>query len=494
MLKNLTRTAIVFSSFLGLACCGAVAETYSRSHDFVLGTNLDLVIVGDAEQDADAVETAILAEIDRLNLILSTYDASSEVTSLNSTNSATVSPDLFGVLQACEAFRAQTKNALSCRIGALLNTWQAAEEANELPSRAKLRLAAGEIRRAKLNLGDDSLSLDRPEVVTFQLNALAKGYIIDRALDAARAASPGLNGLLINIGGDIKTWGQSPEGEPWAATIKAARSETGNGVQLTFGAGAIATSGRGPRDRAIAGKSYSHIISPKNGWHVEGISQASVFAEDAMTADALATALLVMPLNDGITLIETLPRVETRIVADDGRAYVSTGWSAIEIGSEKAKSNENWPIEFSFDVNFVIPDLDVSNYERPYIAAWVADADRKLARILLLAGPEERWMEENYYWHRRFGRKAGSLTEALSEPTRKPGQYFISWDGLDHDGNPAPSGDYVLHVEAAREHGGHQHESFEINLGTAPFDLERAGGDELGNIFVSFGATSSLTD
>lgn len=494
MLNALTRIGVVISSLFGLACSGAVAETYSRSNDFVLGTNLDLVIVADTEKDADTVEAAILTEVSRLNAILSTYRTTSEITSLNSTNSATVSPDLFAVLKACEAFRAQTENALSCRIGALLNTWQAAEEANDLPSRAPLRLAAGEIRRAKLNIDETSLSLDRPDVVTFQLNALAKGYIIDRALDAARAASPELNGLLINIGGDIKTWGQSPKNEPWSTAIKAALSETGNGVQLTFGAGAIATSGRGPRDRAIDGKSYSHIISPKNGWHVEGISQASVFAEDAMTADALATALLVMPLNDGIALIETLLGVEARIMADDGRAYVSSGWSALEIGSEKAKTNEYWPTDFRFDVNFVIPDLDVSNYERPYIAAWVADADRKLVRILLLAGPEERWMEENYYWHRRFGRKSGSLTEALSEPTRKPGQYLVSWDGLDHDGNPALSGDYVLHMEAAREHGEHQHESFEISLGTTPFYLERAGGDELGNIFVSFGAKSSLTD
>ncbi len=487
MLRTFIRLATTSFSFGSLLFSAAAAETYTRSHDFILGTNLDLVIIAGSEATADRVETAILTEIDRLNEILSTYESDSEVSLLNTLSSATLSSDLFAVLSACEAFREQTKNALSCRIGGLLETWQSGEESGAVPSRAQLRLAAGEIRRAKLNLDESTFSIERPTPVQFQLNALAKGYIIDRAMAVARDADPNLDGLLINIGGDIKAWGQSPDATAWTAAVKAARSETDDGVKLMLENGALATSGRGPRDREIDGKSFSHIISPKNGWHVEGVSQASVLAEDAMTADALATALLVMPLNDGIALIETLTNVEARIVADDGRAYTSDGWSALATGSDAAQTNDSWPSGYAFSVDFVIPELDVSNYERPYLAAWVADADRKLVRILLLAGPEERWMEENYYWHRRFGRKAGSLPDALSEPTRKPGQYLIQWDGLDHDGAPAPAGDYVLHVEAAREHGDHQHESFEITLGSDPFSIERQAGDELGNISVSFG-------
>lgn len=485
MLRTFTCLAIL--SF-GLIVSNATADTFTRTHDFILGTNLKLIIVTDSDTTADKVETAVLSEIERLNLILSTYDPDSEVSALNTANSARISSDLFEVLQACEAIRDETKNALSCRIGALLKAWQAGEEAGEAPSRAALRLVAGEIRRAKLNLDQNTLSLERPDVVTFQLNALAKGYIIDRALAAARTTSPDLDGLLINIGGDIKTWGQSPDESQWVAAIKPARSESGVGVEIELGDGALATSGRGPRDREIDGKTYSHIVSPKSGWHVQGVSQASVIAGDAVTADALATALLVMPLNDGLLLIETRDGVEARIVADDGRAYPTSGWTAFENGASAAQTNETWPRGYAFSVDFVIPELDVSNYERPYIAAWVADSNRELVRILLLAGPEERWMEENYYWHRRFGRKAGSLPDALSEPTRKPGQYLIEWDGLDHDGTPAPAGDYVLHVEAAREHGDHQHESFEITLGSDPFAIERQAGDELGDISISFGA------
>ncbi|MEM1087191.1 MAG: DUF2271 domain-containing protein [Pseudomonadota bacterium] len=490
MLHTFSRLAIASFSLGTLACSAALAETFTRSHDFILGTNLDLIIVSESQDSADQAETAVLAEIDRLNAILSTHDPESEISALNAASSATLSSDLYAVMKACESFREQTQNALSCRIGDLLSIWDSHEAAGEAPSRAQLRLTAGETRRAKLNMDDDASSLDRPDVVKFQLNALAKGYIIDQAMDAARAASPDLEGILINIGGDIKAWGQGPDDIAWTAAIKAARAQPAGGVNVSMGAGALATSGRGPRDREIAGKTYSHIISPKNGWHVTRTSQASVFANDAITADALATALLIMPLNDGLALIETMGNVEARIVAEDGRAYTSSGWSVLETGSSEAQTNGEWPSEYAFSVDFVIPELDVANYERPYIAAWVADSDRKLVRILLLAGPEERWMEENYYWHRRFGRKAGSLPDALSEPTRKPGQYLIQWDGLDHDGNPAPAGNYVLHIEAAREHGDHQHERFEITLGSDPFAIERAAGNELGDISVSFGAAS----
>ncbi|MEM1147289.1 MAG: DUF2271 domain-containing protein, partial [Pseudomonadota bacterium] len=228
-----------------------------------------------------------------------------------------------------------------------------------------------------------------------------------------------------------------------------------------------------------------------DGWPVEEIAEVSVIAPDTMTADAMATALMVMSIADGLRWIESKPDIDAKILAKDGQVFTSRQWQArLVAAADQSEQALTWPEGYEFAVSINIPDLDVANYERPYVAVWIADTRRTLIRVLLLAGDEPRWIEENYFWHRRFGRKAGSLVDAVSEPTRRPGNYTLLWDGRDHNGAVVPDGEYVLHVEAAREHGGHQHESLSFMLSADPIVLNYEAGEELGPVTMTFGPGS----
>lgn len=456
----------------------AHGETFKHHQDRVLGTSFELTVKADSEQSAEAAKAAALAEIARLESILSTYYADSEISRLNAASELKVAPELIEVLSRCEALRESSGNALSCRIGALLAEWDAAEKLGSPPDSVELRLLAGEIRRADVSITPATGLIRRSDPVSFNVNALAKGYIIDAALEKARLASPEADAILINIGGDIAAWNRDTQGVMWQVAIEQTPQK------ISLGTGAIATSGMGPRNIKIGEAEYSHIISPADGWPVDHIRSVSVYAPSAMEADATATLLSVLSLNDGLAWVEQTVGIEALITASDGRSHPSSGWNTLQTpegpAPQEALSN------VSMSVTFEIPEKDVSDYERPYIAAWVSDDKRNLVRILLLAGDEARWMEENYYWFRRFGRKAGSLVDAESGPTRRPGHYDLSWDGKDHDGNGVPAGDYVFHIEASREHGGHQHESVEFQTGKAgisSFTIEP--GDELGPVTIS---------
>lgn len=454
------------------------AETFRRHQDYVLGTSFDLTVVAGSEAQADAAEKAVLSEIARLEALLSTYSSDSEISRLNTAGSIKASPELIEVLTECEAYRDRTANAFSCRIGELLRAWQEAETSGVKPDSARMRLLAGEIRRADLaiDLASSEVSIDEP--IQLNVNALAKGYILDAALSKARSAAPEASGILLNIGGDITSWGRKEGGAAWKITAGSPSIE----LQLT--AGSVATSGEGPRSLKIGDEAFSHIISPADGWPVDGVQMATVFAPTAFQADALATLLTVLPLNDGLTRVEQLEGVEARITASDGRSYTTSGWSVFEATSEvKAEAT---PSGIELQTSFVIPEKNVADYERPYVSVWVSDTKRNLVRILLLAGDEPRWMEENYYWFRRFGRKAGSLVDAESGPTRRPGEYELTWDGRDHDGNVVPAGEYILHIEASREHGSHQHESIRFQIGSkGEFAESLEPGEELGHVTLS---------
>ena len=481
------------SGGLVLASQAATAETYRRHYDHVLGASLDIAVTADDPAVANAADAAIRAEIDRLNAVFNTYDPESEISRLNTVESAAASPELIEVLTLCDTWRLQSSGAMSCRIGALIDAWAAAEEADTAPERPAMRLLAGEIRRASASIDPASGRVAREEPIRLDTNAIAKGYIIDKAFAAARGAAPEARGLLVDIGGDLRTWGEGPDGGGWRVGVAAPERLADNAapeVVLHLSERAVASSGQGARSRVIAGNAYGHIISPSSGWAVEHVAGATVAAADATSADALATALMVMTLSDGLALAESLMDVEALIVAADGRRFWTEGWAGLGALDESGAGGGSsaWPNGFELSVDFVIPEIEEADYERPYVAIWVGDGDRGLVRVLMLAGEEARWQEENYVWHRRFGRKAGSLVGAVARPTRRPGAYTVVWDGLRDDGSAAGPGDYVLHFEAAREHGGHQYESLELSFGGEPFESDLAMGDELGAVTVRYGA------
>jgi len=126
-----TLAGLALAPILAVILSGtAAADIYKRHHDHVLGTSLDLVMNAPSETAADTAESVIIQEIERLRGVFSTYDTSSEISRLNQASSMEASADMIRVLEQCEAYRTLTSNALSCRIGGLLDVWASAEHEN----------------------------------------------------------------------------------------------------------------------------------------------------------------------------------------------------------------------------------------------------------------------------------------------------------------------------------------------------------------------------
>jgi thiamine biosynthesis lipoprotein len=120
----------------------------------------------------------------------------------------------------------------------------------------------------------------------------------------------------------------------------------------------------------------------------------------------------------------------------------------------------------SFSLDFTIPTLNVDDYEKPYVAIWITDSNRTVIKNLLLLGKSEQWAQTNKRWWRKSGRHNELLLDGLARPTRKPGNYQLSWDWRDDYGNLVPTGNYQLHIEASREDG-------ELSLATFNFDTNK---------------------
>ncbi|ANB18385.1 DUF2271 domain-containing protein [Dokdonella koreensis] len=476
----------------GLALILAVpssAEPALRQRENVLGTSFEMAVAGVPDDEVDRALAAALAEVARLDAVLSVWKDDSELARYNaSTGAQAPSPDLRTVLRACERWREKTGHAFSCRLGSLLARWRKADGGETLPDRAELRTLARAIDRAAVDLAGDG-PVPRPEGLQWETDALAKGWILDRALERARAAVPAATGIRIDIGGDAVYWGEPAAGTAWRVAVADPRQPRDNGghiATLTLRSRAIAASGHGSRGAQIGRRHYSHVLDPKDGWPVAYAPSAIVVADDAATADALATALTVMPIRAGLDLVEGLPGVAALVVTETGTPFVSSGWAALLDGD--SRSDPAWPAGFAFAVDYEIPQQAAAEYRRPYLAIWIAARDGTPVRQLLVLGDSARWLRELPTWWRRYGRRDESAIHGIARETRRPGRYSVGWDGRDDRGRAAAAGDYVLVVEAAREHGGHELVELPFTLSARPIALERSGAAEVGRIQLRLGA------
>lgn len=504
----------VWAGSLATLAMAAPAAAEVRSWHFhaehVLGTSLDITVVARDQATAAIGASAAKAEIIRLDAILSDWRSDSELAALNGATAKQVSKNLFEVIAAGERWREATGGAFDGRLGEVLRLWRQAS-ASGVPTVNDDRLRTAMIRAGgRVGLDAERRIVSRPAGVRFDLDGLAKGYIVDAALTAARRAAPGLAGFLVNIGGDVRCWGQGPYRDGWCIGITHPSRLEDNAEPLAvlrLTDKAVATSGRGARDLWIDGQRHSHLISPSTGLPVEEAASATVVADRAADADALATAFSVMPPNESLALANRLRGVEASLVASDGRHFVSQGWDALTTSDRRQREaapvpadtqpmvlaqattarSAAWPEGFALGVQYEIPPAGWGRYRRPYVVIWITDASRRVVRTLLMLGDRPHWQDDNYMWWRQYGSRAPAMVDAVSRPTRAPGRYTAIWDGTDDQGRPVPQGRYTLHIEAARQYGGHSYGSTELDLGTTALERALPSDDEFGATRLSYG-------
>jgi hypothetical protein len=96
---------------------------------------------------------------------------------------------------------------------------------------------------------------------------------------------------------------------------------------------------------------------------------------------------------------------------------------------------------------------------RPFVAVWVADANKKPVRQIALWYNKPKYLHDINFWYAAYYDQFAAGDNSVSSTTsatRSPGKYTLKWDGKDDQGNPVAQGAYTLFIEVAREHGTHQ--------------------------------------
>jgi FAD:protein FMN transferase len=293
----------------------------------LLGTNVEIRVIADAatheaaQELAEAAEQAVVTELLRLQEVFSVFDPGSELCRWRAGDDLVPSAELTEVLAAAEHWWRVSGGAFHPASATLRARWLRAEAEQLLPTEAELRALVDDLAELPFTVTPDGVQR-LGDCSGVELNAIAKGYIVDRGL-AAAVGLDGVADVLVNAGGDLRHQGESVI----RVGVEDPRAPGGKPLRvIELGSGALATSGPVHRGFQIQGGWYGHVLDPRTGRPVVGRPSTTVRAPEAITADALATVAGVLDWPEACAVVSAITQVACLAVSDSGEVSSCGRW------------------------------------------------------------------------------------------------------------------------------------------------------------------------
>lgn len=298
-----------------------MAPHVSRHHPLI-GTVVE-TRVDATEPEARHLDDLMVAEMARLERVCSAYDHESELSRWRRGELADPSDDFCAVMAAALAHQVASGGAFNPLSGVIGEAWRiAAERDGSPPDDAVLAELAASIRAPRFTVGDDGRPVATGDCSTLNLNAFAKGWIVDRALELGW--STGLaRSIVVNAGGDLAHRG---EGAVRVGVENPLRPYDNEPPLMTvdLSNAGMATSGGARKGYRIGGRRYAHVIDPRTGRTVDHIASVTVIAPSAADADVLATVV-------GVTGVAR-DDVSALVIRPDGTQQETAAWRRVRSG------------------------------------------------------------------------------------------------------------------------------------------------------------------
>jgi thiamine biosynthesis lipoprotein len=324
------------------ACLPKDERDVLRLSGQTMGTYYNIVAIG-TELDAERLTARIETVLDNVDSSMSNWNPASEISRFSASRDTTpqdISQELAHVMQGAARVHAQSEGMFDVTLGPLIELWGFGTRKTDDPQPSEAAIAnalrrVGQARLLTLDHDGATLAKARPEVEV-NLAAIAKGYGIDALAQALR--DEGLEDFMVEIGGDLVTSGHNERDQPWRIGIETPDPGNQRNVQRVIGLSGLGMASSGDYRNFFErdGRRYSHLLDPTTGRPVtHTTTSATVLAENAMMADAWATAMLVLGRERGMAVAERHGVAVFFISRDrqrDGQSYIldeSSAFSAL---------------------------------------------------------------------------------------------------------------------------------------------------------------------
>ncbi len=292
----------------------------------LMGNTFTITVVSESAFFAQENIQLAIEEIQRIEALFTTYNTESQTYIINKNagiQPVKVDPEVFNLIQRSLHISKITQGAFDISYGSIdKSLWNFDKTMTKLPSPETALKMVHLINYNNIILDSEKHTVFLKEKgMRIGFGGIGKGYAAEMA--KKKLVKNKVKSGIINASGDLTAWGLQPNGKLW--TIGIANPNVPNNAfsYLEISNKAIATSGNYEKYATINGKKYSHTIDPKTGLPITGIKSVTIISNNAELADAMATPIAVMGIENGLFLVNQLPQLDCIIIDDNNKIYTS---------------------------------------------------------------------------------------------------------------------------------------------------------------------------
>lgn len=305
------------------------ADTHPAIHRKVqklMGNRFEITAVADERSVADACIEDAVAEIQRIEALLTTFNESSQTSLINQyagIKPVAVDKEVTDLILRSKRISELTQGAFDITYGSIdKRLWNFDRTMTSLPDAITARKLVRLINFRNVIVDEYNNTVFLKEKgMRIGFGGIGKGYAAERAKQVLQ--QKGIECGIVNAAGDLTVWGYQPGGEPWTIGIADPDAARQPFSHLEITNTSVATSGNYEKFVMIDGKKYSHTIDPKTGLPITGIKSVTVICPNAEIADAMATPVMIMGVSVGLTLINQIKNIACIIVDDNNIVHTS---------------------------------------------------------------------------------------------------------------------------------------------------------------------------
>jgi len=307
---------------LGFSCSSQILRKRTTK---LMGARFDISIVAKDSLTAERNIDTVIAEITRIENLISDWIPASQVSQVN--QHAGIAPvqvdrEVFELTERAIRLSELTGGAFDVSFASMDRIWKFDGSMTEMPS-------AAAIKNSVSRVGYSNIILDKEKSTIFLklpgmkigFGALGEGYAADQC--KALMLKKGIPAGIVNGSGDMNTWGTQPDGKTWNVGITNPFDDHELVAIVPLKQGAVVTSGSYEKFVEFNGKRYAHIINPHTGYPATGLCSVTVFGPSAEMANGFSTSIMVLGKEAGLKLIKEYPEMSCILITDDGHFFSS---------------------------------------------------------------------------------------------------------------------------------------------------------------------------
>jgi thiamine biosynthesis lipoprotein len=305
------------------------AQVLRKRTTMLMGGRFDISIVANDSLTAENSIDEVIAEITRIENLISDWKPTSQVSEVN--RNAGVSPvkvdrEVFELTQRALQFSKITNGGFDVSFAAMDKIWKFDGSMTVMPTPEAIKASVAKV-------GYQNIILDSVQSTIFLklkgmkigFGALGEGYATNKCKDLM--LSKGIKAGIVNASGDMTTWGTQPNGKDWNIGMTNPFDTNKLFAIVPLKNGAVTTSGSYEKFVVLDGKRYSHIINPATGYPSTGLCSVSVFGPNAEMANGFSTSIMVLGKKAGLELINKYPEYSCVMITDNGKLIKSKNFN-----------------------------------------------------------------------------------------------------------------------------------------------------------------------